>query len=227
MIDLDVSSVSKRLRELRGSLTQEKLAEALDISVQIVRNYEAAGAGKGSERVQRSIAGMKLETLYRYARYFNVSVDWILNGGVKKPDATLKTVCDYTGLSEKAVHTILSTKEEGYTEAFNFLLSDPVATILTQYLTMEKDKWNRYRSAVNPDDRFKGILAVEDVRDRMTELGLEVLDLDLSIKHRINSYLEEVRTVLEIFIFGADYWPEMMKGIVEKAVVKNGKHSTD
>lgn len=151
----NISLISARLRELRQSkdgLTQDELAEKLGISVQIVRNYEAAGENKGSGKVPRAPAGMKLETLYKYAEFFKVSADWILGlSDVRSLDPNVQMVCEATGLCEDFFKRTLrycykndSMDEVNYvleSNAFRYLIH------LLHSLKIAKDKC----PAIDPD----------------------------------------------------------------------------
>ena len=52
------------------------------------------------------------EYLLKYAKYFNVSADYLLGlSDVSRPDVTITAICEYTGLDEKAVEVLKSLKE--------------------------------------------------------------------------------------------------------------------
>lgn len=52
------------------------------------------------------------EYLLKYAKYFNVSADYLLGlSEVARPDVTIKAICEYTGLDEKAVEVLNSLKD--------------------------------------------------------------------------------------------------------------------
>ncbi len=69
--------VAKRLRELRNTvnLTQPKMAEALDLKVGAINRYE------------NNQSEPSCETLYKYANYFDVSLDYIF-GRTENPQGT-------------------------------------------------------------------------------------------------------------------------------------------
>jgi DNA-binding XRE family transcriptional regulator len=77
--------------------TQETLAKTLNITRQAVGNYKS---GQSSP---------DFNTLVKIAKYFNVSTDWLLGTSkVRSQDTDLKAVCEYTGLSQKAIELITS-----------------------------------------------------------------------------------------------------------------------
>lgn len=93
---------AQRLIELREdkNVTQQILADDLGITRQSLSLYEKA---------DRAI---NIELLYKIAKYFNVSADYLLGSTDNKTtDTNLQAVCDYTGLSEKAVKNLTATVE--------------------------------------------------------------------------------------------------------------------
>lgn len=85
----------KRFRELldsRKDITQEGIAELVGVTRQTVGNWYS---GKSAPDAV---------SLAKIADEFNVSIDWLLRENApKKMDAKLSAICEYTGLSEKAI----------------------------------------------------------------------------------------------------------------------------
>lgn len=72
--------------------TIKQLSEEIGISSGSLSKYQNDGA----------VAG--IDAVAKIAKYFNVSVDWLLgHSSIRSPNATLQGACAYTGLSEKAV----------------------------------------------------------------------------------------------------------------------------
>lgn len=92
----------RRLRKLvdeRKDITQERIAELVGATRQTVGNW---CSGKSAPDAV---------ALTKIAREFNVSIDWLLQEDApKQVNATLASVCKYTGLSESAVYTLHSYK---------------------------------------------------------------------------------------------------------------------
>lgn len=89
---------SERLENLRieQGITRQKVADDLQISRASLEYYE-----KG-KRVPDIV------TLCAIAEYYNVSADYLLGRTTNKTtDTDLQAVCDYTGLSEKAINNII------------------------------------------------------------------------------------------------------------------------
>lgn len=83
-VEFDPKEASRRFIEVRTNnhLTQGGLAERLGVAEQTVKNYEKAGSinirdSQNNDR-QNAIAGMKIETLFKMAKLFNVSADYLL-----------------------------------------------------------------------------------------------------------------------------------------------------
>lgn len=93
------------LRELmkENNTTQQELAAELGKTRQSI-SYYCDGSSSPD-----------WETIANIAKYYSVSADWLLGlSDVRSPHADLKAVCDFTGLSEASVESILreTTNEE-------------------------------------------------------------------------------------------------------------------
>ena len=97
MIVINKIETGKRIRELRETAaeTQEELAKHLEVKRQIISYYE------NSTRVPN------IEHLMLIACHYNTTTDYLLClSDVPTTDKDLKFVCEYTGLSEKAVEEL-------------------------------------------------------------------------------------------------------------------------
>lgn len=128
----------RRLRELideNEGITQEKIAEVVGATRQTVGNW---CSGKSAPD---AIA------LSKIAREFNVSIDWLLQEDApKQVNATLASVCKYTGLTENAVEVLHGFKLESmdphivngiaYKSAFNWIdVDDKDSKAVLAYLS--------------------------------------------------------------------------------------------
>lgn len=108
---------AKRLKELRNdqhishATLKTKISEqyGLDISKDSLIKYEV-------DEIQHSsfgaTSGMSAEKLFCLAKYFGVSVDYLLgNTDIKSPAPQMQEACDYTGFSEKAIEVIRHINE--------------------------------------------------------------------------------------------------------------------
>lgn len=154
-IPFDYVLCSRRLKELRQEkhISHQALADTIGVSKQVVINYEVAANNGGvvtnspSDKTL-SVAGMKIETLYKLAEYYNVSTDYLLGRtDVKTPDTELKTVCEVTNLSESAVNRIIefSSKKSyrAYTDLLSLFIENPnmeyFLNLLEGYITSGND----------------------------------------------------------------------------------------
>ena len=99
---MDKRNLSDRYTDLRieKGLSQTELATALDCNKQYISKFE-----DGSR-------SLSLAMLEKYADFFGVSTDYLLGrSDVKTTDSTVKGMCEYTGLSESAIDTILQYKK--------------------------------------------------------------------------------------------------------------------
>ena len=106
-----------RLREARASkgASQQKAAEAVEVSKSTIGLYENGDTLPD------------IATVYRLAKYYGVTLGYLLGEtAVKRDDATLREVCDYTGLSEEAVELLARKRHDSafrpLAEALSFLI---------------------------------------------------------------------------------------------------------
>lgn len=120
---INIYESSRRLRDLRTSrkISHEKLATDIGVSKQLLKNYEQAFLNSGIPTGTKSdkteaIAGMSISILYKLAKYFNVSADYLL--GISPNPTTDKNknaVCEYTGLSQDSIDVICDITGDGFT----------------------------------------------------------------------------------------------------------------
>ena len=95
---------AQRLKELRtkNGLSLEQMAEKLKVTAQSLSLYE---------RAQRTI---HIDLLSEISKQFNVSADYLIGlSDVPSLDTNIQAVCEYTGLSEKAIKMIKQNTEIG------------------------------------------------------------------------------------------------------------------
>lgn len=130
--------LADRLRELRKEkgLSWDSLAEALkaQYEIQIHRDtlkfYEAK---KGHSKAGNN-RSMKAEYLYCLADYYGVSVDYLLGRtDTRSPDADIKAVCEFTGLSEQAVTSLKAYSKQSVSFISEFLEKSEITHIAILY----------------------------------------------------------------------------------------------
>lgn len=101
--NLTMGEKIKHLREER-KLSLQKLADEIDV-------------GKGTLSNVENGSSCTLSTVIDIANYFDVSIDWLCSRSkVSDTDYDLNFVCDYTGLSEKAVEELRRNNAFSLTE---------------------------------------------------------------------------------------------------------------
>ncbi len=98
---------AERLRELRNDngVSLKDLANSLDTTAQSLSLYE---------RAERTI---NIDLLYKIAKYFNVSADYLLGLTDNKTfDITVKAICEYTGLNDEAVESLANFARLDFSE---------------------------------------------------------------------------------------------------------------
>ena len=76
MVKQELENIGKRISERRKQmgLTQEKLAEQMDVSIQMISNLE------------RGVKAIRIDNLVRLSQILKVSTDYILTGTQTKND---------------------------------------------------------------------------------------------------------------------------------------------
>ena len=88
--------IGPRIVHLRGEKeTQQQLADAIGVKREIVAFWETRKRCPNTEQIKK------------IADHFHVSADYILGlSDIESPDKTVQAICEYTGLSEKAVELL-------------------------------------------------------------------------------------------------------------------------
>lgn len=141
----------ERLAALRNKkgLTQSELADNMGIQRVTIAKYETG---------QRAPS---IDHLINFAEYFQVSTDYLLGlTESSTTDTNVKMVCDYTGLSEEAVETIVMDKEIGFEQTLfilNWLISNGYIPSLCSYLWGVEDSSRRYLKQLNNYKEFENM----------------------------------------------------------------------
>lgn len=114
-----------QLREDRG-LKRQEVADALEISRASLEYYE-----KGQRKPDIEVAA-------RIAKYYGVSTDYLVGVSAAQVTAseneTLKTVCDYLGISETSAEQVSYLTSIGYSTNMDAILSSEIIEILATSL---------------------------------------------------------------------------------------------
>ena len=93
--------MGKRIKKLRGIISQEQCAKGLGISRGALSFYE-----NGDRKPDA-------ELIYKMSKYFGVSSDYLLGlSDIASQDADIQTACKVTGLNENAVLSLAIQSEE-------------------------------------------------------------------------------------------------------------------
>lgn len=97
------------MEDKKSTFRLERLQELIDQSGK-TRQELANLLGCDNSTITKHYKGdrsVTTEYLVKYARHFGVSADYLLGlSDTKTSDTTLRSVCDYTGLSEEVVETL-------------------------------------------------------------------------------------------------------------------------
>ena len=178
----------ERFNELRGNMTQEEFAKKIGISRPTVGQYENGG------RIP------DIFILRLIAHNCGVSADWLIGmTDCKTKDADVRSICDYTGLSEKAVeclHTMATASNDRKT--FNdrlitdILMSGSARSMLFDIfrssIALEMDVHSRI------DDDMCNVMRVQEGKNRFVISGKDAADYYL---HRaVQTMTDHIRNVI-------------------------------
>lgn len=214
--------IAKRLRSLRESvgLNPEQLSRAIyeksgvKIGRNSIINYEV---GESYNTKTDKNLGMRAEYVIALADFYGVSTDYLLGrtpDDVKTPDMDKRAVCDYTGLSEKAVSRLAAyAKGERpvfppnaaphMLEILNTILSSNIGESLI--LAMYSYLLGQY-DAITIDEKNEqgeitcmsgGMAGLRDKRTGRNEDILSVLDVPSIYLFRIQEYLHTLRDQIQ------------------------------
>lgn len=130
---------AQRLKELRNNkgLSHEKLSVALSeqgvkVSVQALKDYEVTDIAHSKKD---STKGMKIETFFGIAQFYNVSTDYLFGlSGIKSIKDDIKIARKTTGLSEESIKNFMQTKDSGnseFSQAQDWLITNEILEIMS------------------------------------------------------------------------------------------------
>lgn len=119
-MSFNITEFTEKINTLFGEKTQTELAEMFGISQTMV---SALKKGK--------IQSPGIDTVYRIAENFNVSVDWLLGmpNASKTTDKATKELCATLGLSDDAIKILSDSQNDKLREVVNFLFDQHNKTV--------------------------------------------------------------------------------------------------
>lgn len=130
------SPFAERLRTLAGDRTNQEIADGIGVARQTVGQFMLGNTKPD------------IETLCKLADYFGVSTDYLLcRTDVATTSTDIQMICEYTGLSEKAVQSLkwLYSKSEyrAYSDVLSLFIEDDnleyLIGLLEGYITSASD----------------------------------------------------------------------------------------
>lgn len=157
---------ANKLRELRviEKLSQTELAEKLGVSRGSISFYE------NGERTA------DIDFIYKAAQFFNVSADYLIgrtNASTQNED--IRAICDYTGLSEKAVSELHNIK--GYVNSCN-----DERAIIDELMT---ERAHSYETAFDIVNLF--------IEGHMSQLGRHLYKYKLGIAEAVEEHSANIK----------------------------------
>ena len=153
-MNVDLINFGRRLSSLRTErgLSQEKLAQELGYSKSAISFYEL---GKRTADI---------EFLAAVAKYFNVSYDYLLGKSESKTtNVELKGICDYVGLSDKAIDFFHKIKLKGENDKTSADTADALFdTINALFCSAESKSFLKFLTAYRHSSRTQVTMTIED-----------------------------------------------------------------
>ena len=154
------SIVLDRLKKLIDTDTRAKIAEYLGCDVSLVTYHY-----NGDRNVTTGY-------LIKYAQYFNVSADYLL-GLTPNPttDKDLNSVCEYIGLSEQSVYTLVNIKNNNseYNKILNSMLAElPEVLLVLNSFKNYRDEIEKTNNSLSDNKKSaveKKLSIIESKRD--------------------------------------------------------------
>lgn len=185
-----------QLREDRG-LKRQEVADALEISRASLEYYE-----KGQRKPDIEVAA-------RIAKYYGVSTDYLVGVSAAQVTAsdneTLKTVCDYLGISEASAEQVSYLTSIGYNANMDAILSSKIIEILTisldDYDNKSVEKAIAYKSLSGATNKKVKEQLKEVYRQKDDELEFEGYKMWNRIKRVLDALCyhsdEEIEEIME------------------------------
>lgn len=190
----------ERLTELRegANLSRQQLADILGVSRASLEYYE-----KGKRTPD-------IDVLYKLSEHFNVTSDYLIGRTDKQGESTdINAICNYTGLSEKAVNSLHSIISKGAINTFfeKEIYFMQVITLFDMY-RLDYEKYVKFKEKFVTDNVVK-----QDI-NKLKEIAYNSINLkdkvDLSeykltkafealIKQCVNSLIERENKVNDNF----------------------------
>ena len=187
-----------QLREDRG-LKRQEVADALEISRASLEYYE-----KGQRKPDIEVAA-------RIAKYYGVSTDYLVGVSAAQVTAseneTLKTVCDYLGISEASAEQVSYLTSIGYNTNMDAILSSEIIEILATSLD------DYYKKSIEKAIAYMTLSEAKTKKDK-ERLKEEYRQADDRLEFEGYKMWNRIKRVLDTLCHYSD---EEIKDILEKS----------
>lgn len=136
-----IASLGKRLKELRGEVSQTAAAKGIGTDQQTLSRYEKCERNPDAEM------------LLRIAQYYGVSCDYLLGlSEAKTTDSTVQCVHSVTGLSESAISELAAMKDTPDDKSYHTIVSALLEDISFERVIALIDAKNKLQTV--PDNEY-------------------------------------------------------------------------
>lgn len=188
----DKLTFGERLDDLikKAGIDQSKLSAATGISQSAISEYINGKKGGTEHRAPDCAA------VIAFAQYFSVSTDYLLGQTqYKTQDTGIKSICEYTGLSESAIKAILrETAQDDTRRVLNIILGFDPASFhrMVRYANLGITIGEKYK---NKSINWESI--PHEIRAELFEcLGINPEGLDYTIDHTRERYFTGAKNSL-------------------------------
>lgn len=204
-----------RLRKLmdENNTTQQELAEALGKTRQSI-SYYCDGSSSPD-----------WEAIAKISEYFSVSADWLLGlSEIRSTDADMKSVCDFTGLSEASIESILrETANEETRRIMNIILGFDPADFHRFVKNAQKGICVEEKYRNSP---FNWELIPEEIRPELFDFfGIDPDGFEYTIDRTRERYFQKALNYLKIILLGYLVSPDGKPMFEEDDIDEDGDSS--
>lgn len=177
---MNISVFGKRLKELRGKESQS------DCATRILKKTGVSLTAQTLGRYEKGTRKPDIEIIEALAKTFDVSADYLLGlTDTKSPCIKVQAVCEYTGLSEKAIKNIRSFP---FCEMYSSDLSNYLESVdLIDFISTFQDFISEYAEM---EKNIEEAEQNEEIKDRYDYL---IWKMEKSIKSFVESEISKAK----------------------------------
>lgn len=172
---------SVRLKELmRGNITQQQLADVLNVKRQTISLY------------LNGVSLPPIEKVVEIANYFNVSADYLIGlSSIKSTETSIKEMCEYTGLTERALQVLHlyaeyteENPEHNFIKTLNFLIESAKESASAHFINLTSQS----PASANLNTTAEILNKKESCADLLKEISIYINFKDTGSNFEVSSF---------------------------------------